>query len=732
MINIIKELDIRVTNYKNSINAYTFADIAFKAIELVENHEEVRNELKNNIYEIMIDEYQDTNDIQERFISNISNNNVYMVGDIKQSIYRFRNANPYIFKNKYDTYVDDSVGMRIDLNKNFRSRSEVVNNVNDIFEEIMTDDIGGANYKKEHKMIFGNTSYDKVKDSNQDYNMRILEYNVSDIKGFNTAETEAFIIAKDILNKINNKDKVYDKKLLRDIDYRDFCILVDKGTNFDLLKKVLEYFKIPVAIDKSTSVKEDDEIFILKNIINLLIHIKNNNNGIDFIHSYFSIARSYIYKISDKELFDIYINNSFKETDLYKLCLTITNQMDSLSNKELLDLIIDKFEIVKKLETVGDISERLTRLEYFMNNSKSLNDFGMDIYKFNDYFDNVLNAKDKVEMTRSKTDSNAVKIMTIHGSKGLEFNYVYMPYLGSDFTKKAGANNWSFIKNYGLILPFYHEGVGSTFVRNMANTSERLENLSEKIRLFYVALTRPIEEFVLIKSRTEKDAECEGVINYTNLSSVKSYKDMLILLENKLNHYYHIVDIESLNLTKDYNLYKTSDFKSIIEDSGEKITTKKLVIDSHVLENKHFSKAMKKVIDKDLRNLLDFGTMMHYCFEVYDFNNDKLDELNISDEYKENIRNFLKHDEVKDISNAITYKEHEIRFNKDGSIFHGFIDLLVEYNDHFDIIDYKLSNVDSEEYVNQLNGYKDYIESTYNKPANMYLYSIKKDKFKKL
>ena len=87
---------------------------------------------------------------------------------------------------------------------------------------------------------------------------------------------------------------------------------------------------------------------------------------------------------------------------------------------------------------------------------------------------------------------------------------------------------------------------------------------------------------------------------------------------------------------------------------------------------------------------------------------------------------------TKNISKAITYKEHEIRFNKDGSLMHGFIDLLVKYDDHFDIIDYKLSNIDSEEYVKQLTGYKEYIESKYHMPANMYLYSIKKDKFKKL
>ena len=135
---------------------------------------------------------------------------------------------------------------------------------------------------------------------------------------------------------------------------------------------------------------------------------------------------------------------------------------------------------------------------------------------------------------------------------------------------------------------------------------------------------------------------------------------------------------------------------------------------------------------KELRDILDLGTIMHYIFEIYDFNNNNMDDLKIDDKYKEYINNFLKHDEVKDISKANVYKEHEIRFVEDGYIYHGIIDLLVEYDDHFDIIDYKTNRIDSPDYENQLTGYKNYIESKYNKKTNIYLYSIKQDVMKKL
>ena len=137
IIEIIRELDMCVLDYKNKYDIYEFNDIAHMAIEVVKNNDDVREELKNYFNEIMVDEYQDTSSIQEEFIGLISNNNVYMVGDIKQSIYRFRNANPYIFQNKYDSYSNLDGGIKIDLLKNFRSRSETLFNINEIFNLIM-------------------------------------------------------------------------------------------------------------------------------------------------------------------------------------------------------------------------------------------------------------------------------------------------------------------------------------------------------------------------------------------------------------------------------------------------------------------------------------------------------------------------------------------------------------------------------------------------------------------
>ena len=152
LIEVITRLDNKINAYKDDKGYYEFTDISKLAIKILKDNVSVRDELKYFFKEIMIDEYQDTSDLQEEFVSMIDNNNVYMVGDIKQSIYRFRNANPYLFKNKYDRYSKNDGGFKIDLTSNFRSREEVIKNINLIFSSIMTDNLGGASYKESHIM----------------------------------------------------------------------------------------------------------------------------------------------------------------------------------------------------------------------------------------------------------------------------------------------------------------------------------------------------------------------------------------------------------------------------------------------------------------------------------------------------------------------------------------------------------------------------------------------------
>ena len=222
IIEIILILYSQLERFKKETNVYSFNDIAIKAIDIVKNNPDIAKDIKEEFNEIMIDEYQDTSDLQETFISYISNNNLYMVGDIKQSIYGFRNANPEIFKNKYDLYKDNINGYKIDLTKNFRSNQGSINAVNTIFNKIMSNEVGGALYEKEHQMVFGNSNYKK---NNHDYNIELYNYDYNN--QYSKEEIEIFIIANDIKSKIG-KHLVMDVKTneLRPLEYKDIAILI--------------------------------------------------------------------------------------------------------------------------------------------------------------------------------------------------------------------------------------------------------------------------------------------------------------------------------------------------------------------------------------------------------------------------------------------------------------------------------------------------------------------------
>ena len=299
IIEIILKLTDKLNEFKKQKNVYEFIDIARMAINLLKDNQTIRENLKEKYHEILIDEYQDTNDIQETFISYIEKNNVYMVGDIKQSIYRFRHTNPELFKTKYENYSKSNGGYKIDLNKNFRSRAEVLQNINEMFNQIMNSNIGGADYETSHQMIFGNSSYTQINKEN--YDMEILNYQTPEDKKYSKEEIEIFTIAKDIQTKIKNQYQIMDKDTGKPkfLEYKDCAILIDRSSQFELYKKIFEYLNIPITIYRDKAISNSDEIIIFKHIYNLILSNKFDTN---FKYSFTSLARSYLFQKNDNEI----------------------------------------------------------------------------------------------------------------------------------------------------------------------------------------------------------------------------------------------------------------------------------------------------------------------------------------------------------------------------------------------------------------------------------------------
>ena len=237
--------------------------------------------------------------------------------------------------------------------------------------------------------------------------------------------------------------------------------------------------------------------------------------------------------------------------------------------------------------------------------------------------------------------------------------------------------------------------------------------------------------FIVPESIKENEEyENDSVANDIKLS-YRNFQDILTSIKSKLDLYTKNIDISSLNLTKDYNLINSNNLFSNLSKLDKKIEiTNTPVINVIKKEESHFSKSNAKVFNKNEKEKMEFGTKVHYYLETLDLHNPDLSD--IESHYKEKVEAFLNSDLLNNISKAKVYQEYEFMEEDVDEEKHGVIDLMLEYTDHIDIIDYKLKNIDDEAYSKQLNGYKNYIEKLSKKPVNIYLYSIMDERYQKL
>jgi len=704
MLNIIRKLDNIVFEYKNTYDIYEFNDIAHMAIKVVKENDDVRNELKEYFNEIMLDEYQDTSSIQDEFIGLISNNNVYMVGDIKQSIYRFRNANPYIFQDKYDNYANGNGGIKIDLLKNFRSRSETLFNINEMFNLIMDNEIGNANYLESHNMMYGNTAYD-LEDTKANNYLEIYNYDMDeDEEEFSKEEKELFIVAEDIIDKMKNKYQVFDKKTgkLRDIRYNDICIITDRNKHFDRYKKILEYMGISSVLYKDEDLTSDDDILVIKNLISLVDYVNKDIYDSKFKYMFTSVARSFLYEYDDDKIYQIFKNRSFKSDKIILMCKEIDVYMP-LSNVVI--NIIDKFNVYEKLTKLSDIDKSLIRVSNLLDIANNLSSLGYDMSEFINYINDVINNGLTVKYSINTSGGDAVKIMNIHKSKGLEFSLCYFTGMHNKFTIKEIKDKVLFSTKFGIILPYMDKELKDTIVKDLYIDNYFLEEVSEKIRLFYVALTRCREKMIIVTSLGDTSERYSRLVPSEERIKYRSFLDII----NSISVIEKYIVSKSANYSHDYDDIRVKDITS--DNSEDKLEKKKIELEYDIVENKHFSKKINSIIDKDMIDAMEYGTKIHEEFEYSSFSNS-------SNKYINKLLNLVDNNFIN------IYKEYEFIVKDKEGMSSGIIDLMLEYENSISIIDYKLKNIDDEEYIKQLKGYKKYIERITDKKINTYLYSV--------
>lgn len=716
LINYFKELEKRKTERKY----YDFNDIARLALDLLRQNTEVKEEIKNSFKEIMIDEYQDTNNIQEEFIGLISNNNVYMVGDIKQSIYRFRNANPYLFKNKYDAYRNHQGGEKIDLLKNFRSRKEVLQNINQIFNLIMDDFLGGANYIEEHQMIFGNNNYIESGTTKENYHMDLMIYPYQKDCGFTKEEIEIFTIGTDIKKKIEEGYLLYDKDSgeIHKASFKDFVILMDRSTSFELYKKIFNYLKIPLDLYKDETFSDSTCFYVIKNIIQVIVSYSNKRFDSNFRFAFTSIARSFLFEYNDQEIYNILMNFNWYNNTIYETIKSVLDNMNTKSISKILNEIFVATNIYEKILKIGDIKENVTILNHIKSLADNYQDEGKNIEEFSDFLSRINKEEMQIKYSNYEQNEECVKIMTIHKSKGLEYPICYFSGLYKSFNISDVKERFVYDKKYGIITPLKDEGLYSSFLKELMKQNYLVEEISEKIRLFYVAATRAKEKMIFVLPKKEKN---NVPLTLENRLKNRSLADFLYNIWNNLKEYQMEIDLNKIHLSKDYLIINSEEIR--LNDCTEKITVKELTSSKKKIEQQKFSKNNTVLNTKEDDQNIKLGVKMHEYLELIDFQNPN---YNLIPEIflRKKIKDFLETPFMKKNKTAEIYKEFEFIYEEDNQEYHGMIDLMLIDKDKIILVDYKLNNIVDQAYEKQLKGYQSYIERKSKKRVEIYLYSI--------
>lgn len=520
---IIKEFEKEYFVLKKERNGYTFSDIEHFAINLLVEKDKNNNivdsnlakELRTNFHEILIDEYQDTNEAQDMLFSILSNgNNRFMVGDVKQSIYKFRLAMPFIFtkkKNEYSIYDEKNEGIdsKIILDKNFRSKESICEYVNYIFSSFMTEKVGELDYTEEEFLNYGSDYTNNEVPSAQ---IKILENQVSEDRDLN----EAIYIAKTIKKKVESKELIKNKHPLskedeyRPINYGDFVVLFRSGKNhIKQYNEVFTEFGIPVICDNSTNLFENNEIILITSLLKI---INNPMQDIPLLTG----MMSPMYGFTADELTEIKIEQENKKTSLYTSVVNsksekvkkFIEEIDyfskiavTMSMANFIRYLCDFKSIFALVSAFGNGEQRIQNIEKFIGIAKNFDSLDtVGLTSFIRYINNIENSdRSLTSASLNATAENAVTIMTIHHSKGLEFPVVILAGSANKYNKMDLSQKMILNPFYGIGVKVHNEEFLYQYDTIPYLALKNLNNyalISENLRVLYVAMTRAKEQFI--------------------------------------------------------------------------------------------------------------------------------------------------------------------------------------------------------------------------------------------
>ncbi len=658
-------------------NLIDFNDIENMAIELLEN-EDIRSFYKDKFKYIFIDEYQDTNYIQEYIIGKIKrDNNLFMVGDVKQSIYGFRGARPEIFYNKYKSfkYIDEkSSETKILLYDNYRSSERIISFINLIFKSIMVNKVSNIEYGKEEYLNFMG---DLKEGFDDDITLSLFYDENMDFKD----ECEGVVsYIKEVLNK-----EIYEDGVLRKVDYKDIVILmrnINSSSKASMLYNTLVSNDIPVYFDGGEKFFDSVDVMVILGILKII------NNPLDDLEI-LTVMKSSIFDFTSDDIASLrlineeeYLYNNMKNFNTpfikedyvldksyfdslkYK-CERFLNKINLYKEKSLLceldDLIwfiyIDSGYYFDSLDM--DVRRKQNNLRLIFNKAKEFKSkVGSSLFNFIEYLNNSKRFGDDLSPKDIKDSENLVRIMSIHKSKGLEFPIVILCNTSSNFNFKDLNNPVQIHESIGLgINHIDYENFLETdiIIKEGIKKINKKDRVSEEIRLLYVALTRAKNK-LLITGTYSKEDYISSLNDITKFKSflqfiVFSLKDSLDfnIKENLINHEGVLVKVNVFNYgnkvySEEIDTYNKTYLKELInkgEDTKdlEEIFKFKYDYDTNIRSNFSVSEIINyeessdlnvsikypKFLDKDNKRIYsprDIGNLYHLFMQKVNLKGD--------------------------------------------------------------------------------------------------------------
>lgn len=568
---------------KSNKNIMDFSDIEHYALKILLKKDEngiyqkteVAKKYEEKFNEIAIDEYQDSNLVQEYILTSISNKkNIFMVGDVKQSIYRFRQAKPELFLDKYQKYglEPNEYGKKIKLFKNFRSRENILDTTNLIFSDIMSADFGeieydeseylnlGATYEEptENVEFAGKTELDIIdlkKEENED-GEEIEEDNSSEL--LEKTEIEAKFVANRIQKLIKSKYQVYDRKTgYRDITYKDIVILLRATSNTaNVFEKELLNLNIPVFSDQAENYLESIEI---RTITSLLKIIDNPYRDIPLV----TVMRSIIGDFTDNELIEIrltqnegYFYDSLKEAKASpkidgKLKEKVINFLDKLNKwreeerylplNEFIQKIYEETDYYNYVRLMPNGQVRKANLKMLLDRAKDYEKISFKgLFNFIRYLEKVKSSNSDLSSAKVIGENeNVVRIMSIHKSKGLEFPVAIISRTDKKFNQKDLNESILLHQDIGFGMQYinYDRKIEyTTATKEAIKIKTKEESIAEEMRILYVALTRAKEKLIITGVENDFTKSIEQKKELLEIYEKENYKINHLVLKKYLSY----------------------------------------------------------------------------------------------------------------------------------------------------------------------------------------------------